>query len=101
VFAKIQRIMGGSFEAPPTVHYVRDVSPGKLMLCITFQVPEAVAYNGRQVEQSVRAAGQGALGHANHAHEETGTARQENLSDRSAVADIARESGSDAKRQRM
>jgi len=39
--------MGGQFEDAPTVHLVRDVSPGKVMLCVTFRVPEAVAFHGR------------------------------------------------------
>ncbi len=32
------------------IHVVRDVAPTKLMLCVSFKVPEAVAFNGRAVE---------------------------------------------------
>ena len=58
VLAKAERIMGGSFESPPAVHLVRDVSPGKVMLCITFRVPEAVAFNGRLRERESVEAGE-------------------------------------------
>lgn len=31
---------------------VRDVAPTKLMLCVSFRVPEAVAFNGREKASS-------------------------------------------------
>lgn len=39
--------MGGSLDEAPTIHTVRDVSPNKLMLCVTFRVPKGVAFAGR------------------------------------------------------
>lgn len=39
--------MGGRLESPPAIHVVRNVSPGKIMLCVSFRVPEAVAFAGR------------------------------------------------------
>ena len=47
VIARAERYLGGKLDAPPKIHVVRDVAPGKLMLCVTFRVPEAVAFNGR------------------------------------------------------
>jgi hypothetical protein len=58
--------MGGRLESPPTIHLVRDVSPGKVMLCVTFRVPEAVAFNGRE--------GQGGSGCVGTAAANTGVA---------------------------
>ncbi len=39
--------LGGKLEDPPSIHVVRDVAPTKLMLCVSFRVPAAVAFNGR------------------------------------------------------
>lgn len=47
IIAKAERYLGGKLEGPPEIHVVRDVSPGKVMLCVTFRVPAAVAFNGR------------------------------------------------------
>jgi hypothetical protein len=48
VLAKAEGYMGGAFEESPSVHVVRDVAPNKIMLCISFRVPERVAYRGRE-----------------------------------------------------
>lgn len=44
VIAKVERYLGGKLDGPATVHVVRDVAPTKLMLCVSFKVPEAVAF---------------------------------------------------------
>ncbi|KAG2433060.1 hypothetical protein HYH02_012764 [Chlamydomonas schloesseri] len=48
IVAKAEGYLGGSMEEGAcTVHTVRDVAPNKLMLCLSFRVPKAVAFNGR------------------------------------------------------
>lgn len=44
IIAKAEHYLGGKLDAPPVVHTVRDVAPNKLMLCLSFRVPEAVAF---------------------------------------------------------
>ncbi len=39
-------------DRPPSVHIVRDVAPNKLMLCISFRVPAAVAFSRESRDQS-------------------------------------------------
>lgn len=51
VLAKVEHYLGGSLEEAPAVHNVRDVAPNKLMLCISFRVPRAVAFHGREQSQ--------------------------------------------------
>lgn len=48
IVAKVEHYLGGKLDSPPLIHVVRDVAPGKLMLCVSFHVPEAVAFNGRE-----------------------------------------------------
>jgi hypothetical protein len=49
VIARVEAALGGKLEEPPSIHTVRDVAPNKLMLCVTFRVPQAVAFAGRQL----------------------------------------------------
>jgi hypothetical protein len=49
VIARVEAALGGKLEEPPSIHTVRDVAPNKLMLCVTFRVPKAVAFAGRQL----------------------------------------------------
>jgi hypothetical protein len=51
VIARVEAALGGKLEEPPSIHTVRDVAPNKLMLCVTFRVPQTVAFSGRQHEQ--------------------------------------------------
>ena len=51
VVAKVEGFLGGRLEEAPSIHVVRDVAPNKLMLCVSFRVPEAVAFMGREGAQ--------------------------------------------------
>jgi tRNA (guanine37-N1)-methyltransferase len=51
VLAKVEHYLGGPLDEAPAVHNVRDVAPNKLMLCISFRVPRAVAFHGREQQQ--------------------------------------------------
>ena len=44
----MEHYLGGKLDSQPIIHVVRDVAPTKLMLCVSFRVPEAVAFNGRE-----------------------------------------------------
>ncbi|KAF6261234.1 Met-10+ like-protein-domain-containing protein [Scenedesmus sp. NREL 46B-D3] len=51
VITRVEAALGGKLDEPPSIHTVRDVAPNKLMLCVTFRVPQAVAFAGRQLSQ--------------------------------------------------
>lgn len=48
VVARVEAALGGKLDEPPLIHLVRDVAPNKVMLCVSFKVPAAVAFHGRQ-----------------------------------------------------
>lgn len=47
MLAKVERFLNGRMDKPATMHCVRDVAPNKHMLCVSFQLPAAVAFAGR------------------------------------------------------
>ena len=47
VVKRVESFLGGPLDALPTIHHVRDVAPSKIMLCVSFRVPEQVAFAGR------------------------------------------------------
>jgi hypothetical protein len=57
VIKRVEAALGGPLDAPPTIHCVRDVAPKKIMLCVSFRVPRAVAFAGRQQAGSSSAGG--------------------------------------------
>lgn len=64
VIARVEAALGGELEEPPVIHTVRDVAPNKLMLCVTFRVPEAVAFAGRLAEQQQQPGSQARAAHS-------------------------------------
>lgn len=48
VITRVQHALGGELEEPPLIHVVRCVAPEKYHVCVTFRVPEAVAFHGRE-----------------------------------------------------
>ena len=57
IVRKAEHYLGGKMDAPPAVHMVRDVAPNKIMLCLSFRVPPAVAFNGRTAGAGAAAGG--------------------------------------------
>mmetsp|Transcript_9601 Transcript_9601/g.17955 ORF Transcript_9601/g.17955 Transcript_9601/m.17955 type:complete len:716 (-) Transcript_9601:57-2204(-) len=55
VIATVERFLGGPLDSRPEIHIVRDVAPQKIMLCVSFTVPRAVAFRGRLSEFSLEA----------------------------------------------
>jgi hypothetical protein len=49
VVRKVEQYLGGPLDSPPQIHVVRDVAPNKIMLCVSFRVPHAVAFAGRRL----------------------------------------------------
>jgi tRNA (guanine37-N1)-methyltransferase len=54
VVAKVEGFLGSRLDAAPSIHVVRDVAPNKLMLCVSFRVPEAVAFMGREAQEGAQ-----------------------------------------------
>ena len=60
IVAKAEGFLGGKLEKRPEIHVVRDVAPNKLMLCLTFRLPEAIAY-ATDSKEAAEGKGEGVL----------------------------------------
>ncbi|KAI9917392.1 hypothetical protein PsorP6_013227 [Peronosclerospora sorghi] len=46
---RAEKILGGQLDAERTsVHFVRDVAPNKVMVCLSFQLPESIAFSSER-----------------------------------------------------
>jgi hypothetical protein len=61
IVRKVEHYLGGPLDLPPEIHVVRDVAPNKIMLCVSFRVPQAVAFAGRLEGGEARPAAAGGL----------------------------------------
>jgi hypothetical protein len=48
VIARLEAVLGGKLDAPHELHVVRHVAPEKYHVCLSFTVPAAVAFCGRE-----------------------------------------------------
>ena len=47
VIKRVEARLGGPLDEVPSIHKVRDVAPNKYHVCVSFRVPENVAFYGR------------------------------------------------------